>query len=570
MKVLEFHAYNKIYKIDLKFKKNITIHKLIITMTFLTNFCVKLLLKDGFITAAALGDLKRVLTYIIEERVDVNASTTAFPFGEGITALQLSCSLGHLDVINTLIAAGADIDLGNQYEKTPLYMASLQGHVDVVSVLLEHGADINKASPNDGRSPFFAAADQGNVEVVRILAERGADINKADNIGRTPLHVAIQHRHVDIVRILVEKGVDMDKIDYNGYIPLITALKVGHHVIDHDPWSLRNVKNSSYGLDAAGRLDMVRLLVEGMTREPVSNAGISLVNYVNPELEELTHVTKNVIIKITNMQEVFNKVDLDIIYRYHTPLQLACAKGDLEVVKILLAAGADVNKGNMTPLYLASSNGHLEVVKFLTEKGADINIKLSDPFYLKKMNGYQVIIEKICCWSPLHIACFNKHFKIINFLIDAGANLYEEYNIYNDKMNPFKMIIDKINYYLTIYGSYAVIKNRIKIYNSTDNLHVKECWKIIEYVLRKYDPCISLLTMTSSNGAGYALNHPEETKAEKLIRWRIEEICDQIENERRAVFKVVKFAKIQKLVNEDEALCTNRINGITEHIFKYL
>lgn len=522
-------------------------------MTFLTNFCVKLFLKDGLITAAALGDLKRVLSYIIDERVDVNASTNAFLFGEGITALQLSCVFGHLDVINALIAAGADIDQGNQYGKTPLYMASIQGRVDVVRALVEAGADINMASPHDRCSPLFAASEEGHVEVVRILAERGADINKADNIRRTPLHVAIQHRYVDIVRILVEKGADMDKIDNNGYIPLITALKVGHDVIDKAT-SIPPINKSCYGLDVAGRVEIVRVLVEGITREPFSNAGISLLNYVDPAREELSvrwHVRE-----ITNMKEVFKEDNLKLVYSSHTPLQLACAKGDMEVVKILLAAGAEVNKGNRSPLYLASSNGHLEMVKFLTERGADINIAY------KPNNNIPLSLDPLAdvISTPLYIACFNKHFKIINFLIDAGANLYEEYNIYNDKMNPLKIIIDEINY------------RRIpSVFDpSRDILYVKECWKIIEYVLRKYHPCISLGTMTSSNGANYALNHPEETKAEKLTRWRIEEICDQIENERIAVFKVVKFAKIQKLVNEDEALYTNRINGVTEHIFKYL
>ena len=348
----------------------------------------------------------------------------------------------------------------------------------------------------------------------------------------------------------------MDKIDNKRHIPLITALKVGHHVIDKAT-SFPPINKSCYGLDAAGRLEIVRVLVEGMTREPFSDAGISLLNYVDPwhggEESVRWHVRE-----ITNMKEVFMEDNLNLVYNSHTPLQLACAKGDMEVVKILLAAGAEVNKGNRSPLYLASSNGHLEVVKFLTERGADINIAYMGNNIPLSLDPLADVIS-----TPLYIACFNKHFKIINFLIDAGAKLYEEYNIYNDKMNPFKIIIDEINY------------RRIpSVFDpSGDILYVKECWKIIEYVLRKYDPCISLGTMTSSNGATYALNHPEETKEEKLTRWRIEEICDQIENERIAVFEVVKFAKIQKLTNKEteyEALYTNRINGVTEHIFKYL
>ena len=50
---------------------------------------------------------------------------------------------------------------------------------------------------------------------------------------------------------------------------------------------------------------------------------------------------------------------------------LACAGGFLDVVKILLSNGADINLGQSTPLMEASQEGHIELVQFLIENGTN-------------------------------------------------------------------------------------------------------------------------------------------------------------------------------------------------------
>ena len=59
----------------------------------------------------------------------------------------------------------------------------------------------------------------------------------------------------------------------------------------------------------------------------------------------------------------------------------AAIHGDLEVVKYLVAKGADVNamhRGGLTPLMTAATRGRLDVVKFLVDKGADVNARGND------------------------------------------------------------------------------------------------------------------------------------------------------------------------------------------------
>jgi len=70
-----------------------------------------------------------------------------------------------------------------------------------------------------------------------------------------------------------------------------------------------------------------------------------------------------------------NKADKDGA----TPLREASGYGYTEIVKLLLATGADVNKADIigvTPLCMASLEGHYEIVKLLLDAKADVNIKV--------------------------------------------------------------------------------------------------------------------------------------------------------------------------------------------------
>lgn len=86
----------------------------------------------------------------------------------------------------------------------------------------------------------------------------------------------------------------------------------------------------------------------------------------------------------------------------------ACRAGDFEEVRLLLAAGADVNGQDFmgfTPLLEAVSKGHLEIVRLLIEKGADVNKQDGD--------GY----------TPLHEAASHGYTEIVKSLIEANADV---------------------------------------------------------------------------------------------------------------------------------------------------
>ena len=130
--------------------------------------------------------------------------------GWDTTTLLLASEYGYLEVVNALVATGADVNKADNDGWTPIYVASQDGHLEVVQALIAAGADVNKAD-NDGRTPISRASLKGHLEVVQALIAAGADVSKASNDGWTPIYSASQKGHLEVVQALIEAGtVDMN------------------------------------------------------------------------------------------------------------------------------------------------------------------------------------------------------------------------------------------------------------------------------------------------------------------------------------------------------------------------
>ena len=98
---------------------------------------------------------------------------------------------------------------------------------------------------------------------------------------------------------------------------------------------------------------------------------------------------------------------------WKTPLSLATREGHKEIVKLLIAKGADVNvkdKREQTPLHAAAFGGHKEIAELLIANGGDVNAR----------NDFG--------WTPLHQAAYSftegpQKIRTIELLISKGANV---------------------------------------------------------------------------------------------------------------------------------------------------
>ena len=138
------------------------------------------------------------------------------------------------------------------------------------------------------------------------------------------------------------------------------------------------------------------------------------------QFSSIHHSSMNILHILTSAVDGTAAADMTILLEDHfysnlisnstnsnTPLHIASARGNLQIVASLINHGADVNKpvrDGGTPLLLALTNGHLDTLAFLLKHGADVN---------RPVNGF----------TPLHHAIMQDKLEIVQLLIKHGANV---------------------------------------------------------------------------------------------------------------------------------------------------
>ena len=272
---------------------------------------------------------------------------------------------------------------------TPLESAASKGQLEVAKFLLDHGANVN--SRNDrGYTPLHYATGSGSKAMVELFLDRQAEANGENNEGMRPLHLAASRGFLRVMEALLVHGADPNAQMIGGTIeplgkgggydratPLHYAAAGGYLAIvklllDHKAEVNVKARNGRTPLHAAAdfnRLEIVKLL---------------LAHQANP-----------------------NESASDA-----TPLGLAVRNRNAEMVKALIAAGADVNAkgvpldgGNiLVPLAYAARVGDLALARILLQNKADINVQ--DDF------GY----------TPLHSTALAANAEMVKLLLENGAD----------------------------------------------------------------------------------------------------------------------------------------------------
>jgi ankyrin repeat protein len=184
----------------------------------------------------------------------------------GMTPLLYAARDGRLEAARMLVAAGAQLELGDGNGIRPLLMAVVNGQIDVARFLAERGANVN-ADDFWGRSPLWAAVEYRNLDMnnndqdspkdngvdrapvldlIRLLLDKGADVNArtrevppsrrwlyalndswVDYTGQTPLLRAALSGDTTTMRLLVQRGADPNLATLAGTTPLMAAAGVG-------------------------------------------------------------------------------------------------------------------------------------------------------------------------------------------------------------------------------------------------------------------------------------------------------------------------------------------------------
>ena len=173
---------------------------------------------------AAYRDDLTTLTKLLSEGADPNALDRAVDS----TALGQAVAHNNMEMVKTLLAAGADTKQENRAGRTALLMIDDGATPELVRTLLDAGSDMHLRDDDGNTALAVAAAASCSVEVLRELLDAGAKVDARNDEGRTPLMHAAEEGSFDCVKILVAAGANYNLKDNEGWTALGLA-RAGEH-----------------------------------------------------------------------------------------------------------------------------------------------------------------------------------------------------------------------------------------------------------------------------------------------------------------------------------------------------
>uniref|UniRef100_A0A8C6P6B2 Neurogenic locus notch homolog protein 1 n=1 Tax=Nothobranchius furzeri TaxID=105023 RepID=A0A8C6P6B2_NOTFU len=149
--------------------------------------------------AAVAADAQGVFQILIRNRAtDLDAR-----MHDGTTPLILAARLAVEGMVEELINCHADVNAIDDFGKSALHWAAAVNNVEAAIVLLKNGANKDMQN-NKEETPLFLAAREGSYETAKVLLEHFANREITDHMDRLPRDIAQERMHHDIVRLMDE------------------------------------------------------------------------------------------------------------------------------------------------------------------------------------------------------------------------------------------------------------------------------------------------------------------------------------------------------------------------------
>jgi ankyrin repeat protein len=367
----------------------------------------------------------------------------------GATPMQMAAATGNVQILTLLLGAGADVDSANAEGQTALMAVARTGNTEAAKLLLRHGAHVNAVEQWGGQTALMWASARRHPQMMELLISRGADVNarsawrnwerhvtaesraKRTNAGGlTALMYAARENCQECINILLKHHVDVDLPDPDGVAPVTVAImnrnwdsaaRLIEAGADVNQWDMYG-QGPLYAAVVASAAPVAGLFGGGPTNNPLDPP-----NKASGKDVILLLLDKGA---NPNMQLFYRPAGRGAggAARGATPLMAAASDDDVELVKLLLAHGADpklYQADNQTPMMAAlggrgafggggSANpkAAAEVLKVLHDAGTDLNVMSIQHHLLRTRGG-----------TALHFAVRAGSAEAVKLLVSWGIDV---------------------------------------------------------------------------------------------------------------------------------------------------
>uniref|UniRef100_A0AAY4D3A9 Ion transport domain-containing protein n=1 Tax=Denticeps clupeoides TaxID=299321 RepID=A0AAY4D3A9_9TELE len=394
------------------------------------------------------GEDVLIMRILLEYDGSVTAATTETP-------LHYCARVGNTGVLKEVLRSVPASHLQtavNRHAKngwSPLLLAAERGQTEVVRILLQNHARVD-VFDEDGKAALHLAAEQGHEDIADVLLSHRAFVNAKTKLGLTPLHLAAQHGSTHLVRLLVETHMaTTDALSLNKQTPLHLAAMMGELDVCS---SLMNLRADVTATDIHGRTPL-HLAAENDHSEVVKlflKHRPELATLANVEGSTCTHIAaaKGSVAVIRELLK-FSQGGLTTVHSKANgscPLHLATAGGHMEVVKVLLEAGASATEEDadgMTAIHLAARSGHTHILDVLR---STVSLKTTSSktgltaLHVAASFGQVDFVREILAkvpatvrsdcpggrsrgresgYTPLHLAAWSGHESVVRLLLNS-------------------------------------------------------------------------------------------------------------------------------------------------------
>lgn len=318
----------------------------------------------------------------------------------GWTALHWAALKGSEDIARRLLDAKAKVDAKeNEFGCEPLQWAARRGHLQLIRLLLKHGAVASHQDRENRTAAQWAHLTNhlsafALLEGVELRSEDEEAIDEAYNMSR--LHAAVAKNNISEMKRILRSSEAKDmlmKVDKWGRTPLITAIQASH-------------KGTGPGSEKLV-MQFIRLM-KVLPLEGIKGAFVPDKNRRDPVHWAALAGHRQVVLALS---EIIPS-ETPASDRWGNRLfHYAAANGHSSMMEWLLDQRAIVDgittESRQTPLHLSAAGGHLEMTKLLLRRGA-------------QLNAQDRLLRK-----PLHYAILQGNSELAEVLMKAGADAAE-------------------------------------------------------------------------------------------------------------------------------------------------